>query len=173
MTPAKLIILGSLACVTLGAFLSGSMRKSIQPDQRQPLVRAVISDGCDLAGAIPDCKEEMAKLALQLAAHPLPPRPATPAKFAGSHSTSSVLDSAIEAAQNEAKADEARAAMKAHELQRKMNEANDDFERSKENLAQTIEQSNARMKAADNDYRNAKYGMEIEERRRAAIRRGY
>ena len=55
---------GPIALVTVFAFIGGGTEPAVQPTLVvKAAVPIVVSDGCDLAGAIPNCKAVMAELA--------------------------------------------------------------------------------------------------------------
>jgi hypothetical protein len=59
--------------------------------------RPMMSDGCELAGAMPNCKEEMAKLMAEQTLHPPEYHGAKPGEIASApHSTRASIDNALE-----------------------------------------------------------------------------
>src|ERR1700682_1180245 len=106
---AMLLVVGSVLVLQSAAGNLPNTPAVEPPKQVSQIIKPTISDGCDLAGAIPNCKEEVARLAAVEAAHPLPPRPATTApREKPSRFISEVL-AARQADENSAKAAEARA----------------------------------------------------------------
>jgi PQ loop repeat len=132
-----------------------------------------VVDGCDFAGAIANCKQEVAKLMLEQAVHPLPPAPVTPIRSKRPSPMVQAIQSAVDDAENDAKAAEARAAMQAHDLQNKLDADRYQLQQSSDNLSNALQRGQDRMETANREYKNTKYGLEIDQRQRESLRRGY
>lgn len=123
-------------------------------------------DGCDLAGAIPDCKQEVARLAAVQATHPLPPLPvvADAPKDRGPDKFLQDLTADIEADRNARIADEARANLAAHDIQRRLDEADAEVARNRLTNARRIADNNAAAQLRRMAAERAQYGARVQQR---------
>jgi hypothetical protein len=157
---AMLVIGGSIFVLGAAAISSPDPAPVARPEQ-VARVKPAISDGCDLAGAIPNCKEQAAKLA----AVQLPPRSATSApRNRSTDRFVSSLMSAVQDEENARKADEARAGVAALERQRRLADADAEVARTRADLDRTIEEGRAKMRAADLEVERTQYGLRVEQR---------
>jgi hypothetical protein len=117
-----------------------------------------------LAGAIPNCKEEVVRLAAKGAA--LPPLPATvtaPRKASADRFIQEVL-SEVQAEENARKADEARRGVATLERKRQLDEDAFEVARTRANLENTIAEKDAQMRASNLELERKKYGVRVEQR---------
>lgn len=161
---AMLVIVGSVIVIrSAGSNLQDTA--PVESPKQVAQVKPTISDGCDFAGAIPNCREEMARLAAEEAAHPLPPRPATSTTRERPNPYISEILSAMQADENARKADEARAGLAALERQRRLDELDSDVARTQAALQKSIEEGKAQALADRLDVERAKYGLRVEQRK--------
>ncbi len=158
-----LVIVGSVIVIQSG----GSNLQDTAPVESPKQVvqiKPTISDGCDIAGAILNCKEEMARLAAEEAAHPLPPRPVTTTQRDRPNRYISEVWSSMRADENSRKAAEARAGVAALERQRRIDELDSDVARTQAALQNSIEEGKAQMRADQLNVERKEYGVRVEER---------
>jgi hypothetical protein len=159
---AMLVVGGSIFVLVAAANSSPDPAPVARPEQ-VARVKPAISNGCDLAGAIPNCNEEVARLAAKEAA--LPPRPETtaPRNRSADRFVNEVL-SAVQAEENARIADEARRGVAALERQRRLDEADAEVARTRADLENTIAEGKAKMRAADLEFQRTQYGVRVEQR---------
>ena len=158
---------GTAALIVCANALGGSSDDREIPPQATTVAPAPpIMDGCDLLDAMPNCKEEMAKLAAWYVAHPRPPdAPAARARDRGVEAILSAVKTAVQDEENERKAAEASAGVKRQELRRELDRTQHDLERS-------IAEAKAGAIRDQMDVDRARYGVRVEERHLQAVMGG-
>jgi hypothetical protein len=163
-------IAAAIVCGSMMVYLPASGHLSLSTAAAIPAqvadTKPASLDGCDLAGAIPDCKQEVARLAADQAAHPLPPPPVVPdaPKDRSADRLYQEFVSDIEAERNARIAAEARANLAAHDRQRRLDDADAEVARNRENLEQRIAQNSATTQRRRLDAERAQYGARVQQR---------
>ena len=127
-------------------------------------------DGCGLAGAIPNCKEQVAKMvATQAALPPLPPEPP-----AGSDRTAAWIREVLQDAQkveNETKAAEASGNVRALAAKRELDRAEAEDAAAHQSLRNSMDDAEAKGRQAQAEFDRAKYGIGVEQRKLEALQK--
>jgi hypothetical protein len=158
-----LIVVGSLLVLQTNASHPPDAAP-VDPPKQIVRIKPAVSDGCDLAGAIPNCRAEIARLAAEEAAHPTPPRPAATAQPDRPDPYISKIWTEMQAEENARKADEARAGVAALERQRRHDELDFEMARTQADLEKTIAEGREQMRASQLDVDRAEYGVRVEQR---------
>jgi hypothetical protein len=159
-----------VVCIT-GVAMVGSATEDHpkQPKQqaKADLPKPVIDDGCNLAGAIANCKQEVARIAAELAAHPLPPRPVTQ-----SARSSSSGSNWLQEMENGIKAAEASANVKRLDAERELDKARFHEDVARAGLDRFYrEQADSRFSQTQRDLDRAEYGVRVEQRNLEKLQR--
>jgi hypothetical protein len=140
----------------------------VAPQQKNP---PIADDGCNLAGAMPNCKEEAAKLAAERAAHP-ELFDHLDLKYS-KRSQASSGDGFLNDLQNNLKAAEASANVRALAAQRDLDSARFASEEASNRLAAAGENLDRAGKKYQMDSDSISYDMRIQQREWERKRRGY
>lgn len=132
-------------------------RQQVSAVQQPPTTQ--MDDGCNRPDAIPNCKEEVARMVAWEKDHPRPPQPEP------NHSKESYQGpNFFEQLQNEAKAEAATANRRALEAQRELERAAVDADAARRNYDNSVSDWETRSKRYQADADRAKYGLSVEQR---------
>jgi hypothetical protein len=171
---SRRMALGVMAA-SLAMFITGvAMVRMGTEDHPQPLQqqatadlpKPIMNDGCNFAGAIPDCKEEVARLVAKQAA--LPPRPITPS--ARSSSSNRVMEW-LQEEENRIKAAEASANVKRLDAERELDKAQFDENVARANLDKVDRESESRLRQTQQEVDRTGYNLRVEERNLERLQR--
>jgi hypothetical protein len=173
------VVAGSLSAFCIAAITDNSARGTpgvSKPAQQAALVAphqnpVIIDDGCNLAGAVPNCKEEAARLAAERAAHPelFDHLELKNSKRAKAFSGGGILSDL----QNDLKAAEASANVRALAAQRDLDSARFASQEASNRLAAAGENLDRAGKKYQMDSDSISYDIRIQEREWERKRRGY
>ena len=168
------LVVVATCTATFVAALNGPARspseatKMESADTQRTLASPTVDDGCQLAGAVANCKEEVAKIAAAKATNPTfnQSDPAPTKQANGSNSARNYVDDM----KNKMKAEEASANVKALAAQR-------EYEAAKFRLNNSLEAGVSNYDAASQRYKlehdSLTYDLRIRERERERQSRGY
>jgi hypothetical protein len=167
------VVAGSFATFCIAAVTDNSRGTSAisKTAQQATLNPPIADDGCNLAGAMPNCKEEAAKLAAERAAHPelFDHLDLEYSKRSQVSPGSGFLNDL----QNNLKAAEASANVRALAAQRDLDSARFASEAASNRLAATSENIDRASKKYQMDSDSISYDMRIQQREWERKRRGY
>ena len=146
--------------------------KTASASAQQAPASPAVNDGCHLAGALPNCKEEVAKIAAARAANPTLFNHADPPPIkqtVGSNSARTYVDDWM----NELKAKEASANVKALAAKREYDAAKFRSEVANNRIESSMRDRDAASQRYKLERDSRVYDMRIRERERERQRRGY
>jgi hypothetical protein len=146
--------------------------KAVSASTQQALASSPVDDGCQLAGALPNCKEEVAKIAAAKAANPsLFSRsgPSPTKQTNGSNSAPNYVDDVM----NKLKASEASANVKALAAQREYDAAKFRSETANNRFESAVKNYDTASQRYKLESDSRIYDLRIQERERERQRRGY
>jgi hypothetical protein len=173
------IVAGSFSTFCIAAVTDNSARDTSgvsKPAQQATLIPpdgkpAIVDDGCNLAGAVPNCKEEAAKLAVERVAHPelFNHLELKYSKRLKASSGGGFLNDL----QNDLKATEASANVRALAARRDLDSARFASEEASNRLAEAGENLDHASKKYQMDSDSISYDVRIQQREWERKRRGY
>jgi hypothetical protein len=146
--------------------------KAVAGSTQQVLASPTIDDGCQLAGALPNCKEEVAKMAAAKASNPASSNHSSPPSTRQTNGTSSARET-VDDIMNEMKAMEASANVKALAAQREYEAAKFRSETANKRFESAVKNYDAAAQRYQLERDSLTYDMRIQERERERKRRGY
>jgi hypothetical protein len=170
-TGIKVAAISFAASVCVGAF-SGHPSESISTKPISVAAKPMpIDDGCNIAGAIPNCHEEVKRMVAAEAS--LPPRPPEPSSAGKVSRLLEQFRSDVEKEENRIKAAEAAANQKALALEREAEESRVDMEYRQRQLEAIRREGEEKMRQSQAAVDSANYDVRIAQRKLEAARRGY